>query len=126
MTEDTDLFGEPLPRLGAPLFEPRWGNDRAFWIGVFAERGLSVPAICDWLNDGIPPNSITGMMSQWGYKLPAELPHSYAHVRVPLSAKDRTRIAAEAKSRDLDMPELCGRVLEAMARDNLWRAILDA
>jgi hypothetical protein len=126
VTEDTNLFGEPLPRLGAPLFEPRWGNDKAFWIGVYAGQGLSVPAICDRLNDGITPNSITGMMSQWGYRLPPELPHSYGPVRVMLSAKDRTRIAAEAKARDLDMSELCGRVLEAMARDNLWRAILDA
>jgi hypothetical protein len=124
--DNTNLFGEPLPRLGAPLFAERWSNRKAFWIGVYAGQGLSAPAICQALADGIQPNTVTGMLSQWGFRLPTDLSHSYQHVRVPLSAKDRTRIAAEAKARDLDVPSLCARVLEAAARESLWRAILDA
>lgn len=126
MTDDTNLFGEPLPRLGAPLFVERWSNRRAFWIGVYAGQGMSVPAICDRLADGIPPNSISGMMSQWGYTLPPDQKRSYGPVKVMLAAKDRTRIAAEAKARETSMSELCRRVLANVARDQLWKAVLDA
>lgn len=127
MTEEDDqnLFGEPLPRLGAPLFEPRWGNDKAFWIGVYAEKGMSVPAICEKLNDGVTPNVITGMMSQWGYRLPAGK-HTYGPVKVMLAARDRTKIAAEGGRRGMDIGEICRQVLVNVARDELWKAVLDA
>jgi hypothetical protein len=126
LTDDTNLFGEPLPRLGAPLFRERWSNRTAFYIGLYAGQGMSSPAICAKLNDGITPNSITGMMSQWGYTLPQGEKRSYGPVKVMLAAKDRTRIAAEAKARETSMSELCRRVLANVARDQLWKAVLDA
>lgn len=121
---EIDLFGDAVPRLGHPLFKEVWSNRRAFWIGVYAGQGMSTPAICDRLGDGVTPNTISGMLSHWGYRLP-EGKHSYGPVKVMLAAKDRTRIAAEAKARDTDMSELSRRVLVAVARDQLWRAVLD-
>lgn len=126
MTDDTNLFGEPLPRLGHPLFVEKWTNRKAFRIGVYVGQGYTSTTICEALGDGIQPNTLTGMVSQWGYRLPKDGPRSYGIVRVSLAAKDRTRIAAEAKARDLEMAELCQRALATMARDHLWRAILDA
>lgn len=126
MADDTNLFGDALPRLGAPLFVERWSNRKAFWIGYYAGQGLSAPAICDQLADGVAPNTVTGMLSQWGYTLPAEEKRSYGPIKVMLAAKDRTRIAAEAKAREVSMSELCRRVLVSTARDQLWKAVLDA
>ena len=123
---DIDLFGSALPRLGAPLFVERWSNRKAFWIGVYAGQGMSVPAICDRLADGVTVNTVSGMMSHWGFRLPADGKRSYGPVKVMLAAKDRTRIAAEAGARDIDMSELCRRVLASVARDQLWKAVLDA
>jgi hypothetical protein len=123
---ETNLFGDPLPRLGAPLFIERWSNKKAFWIGVYTGQGMSVPAICDRLADGVTPNTVSGMLSQWGFRLPDEGKRSYGPVKVILAAKDRTRIAAEAKTRDVAMSELCRRVLANVARDQLWKAVLDA
>lgn len=126
VTDDTNLFGDPLPRVGAPLFTERWSNRKAFWIGVYTGQGMSAPSICDRLSDGVAPNTVTGMLSQWGFTLPAEGKRSYGPVKVMLAAKDRTRIAAEAKTREIDMSELCRRVLANVARDQLWKAVLDA
>lgn len=125
MGEDTNLFGEPLPRLGAPLFIERWSNRKAFWIGVYTGQGMSIPAICDRLADGVTPNTVSGMLTQWGFKLP-EGKRTYGPVKVMLAARDRTRIAAEANQREIDMSELCRRVLANVARDELWKAVLDA
>ena len=124
MTDDTDLFGEPV-RIGAPLFVESWSNRKAFWIGVYTGQGMSIPAICDRLNDGVQPNTVSGMLHHWGFTLP-EGKRSYGPVKVMLAARDRTKIAAEAKARDLDMSELCRQALSTLARDELWRAILDA
>lgn len=121
---DSDLFGDPV-RLGAPLFVERWSNRKAFWIGVYTGQGMSAPAICDRLGDGVMPNTMTGMLHSWGFALP-EGKRSYGPVKVMLAARDRTKIAAEAKARDLDMSELCRRVLANVARDQLWKAVLDA
>lgn len=123
---DTNLFGDQLPRLGAPLFVERWSNRKAFRIGLYAGQGMSVPAICTHLGDGVTPNTVSGMLSQWGYTLPSSEKRSYGPVKVMLAAKDRTRIAAEAMNRDISMSELCRRVLANVARDQLWKAVLDA
>lgn len=123
---ETNLFGDHIPRLGAPLFIERWSNRKAFWIGVYTGQGMSVPAICDRLADGVSPNTVSGMLSQWGFRLPDDAKRSYGPVKVMLAAKDRTRIAAEARNREADMSELCRRVLVSVARDQLWKAVLDA
>lgn len=122
--DDTNLFGEPLPRLGAPLFAERWSNRKAFWIGLYVGRGLTAQRVCDRLNDGVTPNMITAMTSFWGYATDAGH-HTYAPVPVPLSGIHRTMIDAEAERRKMDMQDICRAVLETTARDDMWRAILD-
>ena len=123
MNEDSNLFGEPLPRLGAPLFRERWSNSRAFWIGVYTGQGLTAQRICDRLNDGSQPNMITAMTSFWGYQN-KDMDHTYATVGVPLSGIHRTRIDAEAERRGMEISELCRAVMESVARDNLWKRVL--
>ncbi len=112
-------------RIGAPLFAAQWPNGRAFWIGVYAGQGLTSPAICARLGEGVQPSTVSGMLSQWGYKLPPGLPRSFGPVTLHLCAKDRTRLDAEARSRGLDMPALCERLLSIAARDHLFAAVLD-
>lgn len=120
-----DLFGEPLPRVGAPLFVERWSNRKAFWIGVYAGQGMTSPAICDRLADGVMPNVIRAMTSEWGFTL-HEAKRTHGPIKVMLAAKHRTLIATEAKEREISMSELCRRVLANVARDQLWKAVLDA
>lgn len=122
---DTNLFGEELPRIGAPLFVERWSNKRAFDIGVLTGRGLTAQRVCDRLGDGATPNMITAMWSHWGHHVTSSQ-HTYAAVPVPLSGIHRTMIDAEAQRRKMDIQDLCRAVLEATARDDMWRAILDA
>lgn len=125
MGEDTNLFGEPLPRMGAPLFRERWSNHRAFWIGVYMGQGLTAQRVCDRLADGSTSNMITAMTSFWGFHSD-EGAHTYASVPVPLSGIHRTMVDAEAERRALTTPELCRAVLETVTKDAMWKAILDA
>lgn len=124
MTEDKDLFGGALPRVGAPLFVERWSNKRAFDIGVLTGRGLTAQRVCDRLNDGVTPNMITAMWSHWGHHSSADH-HTYAAVPVSLSGVHRTQIDAEAEARGMDMSDLCRAVMETVARENLWKAVLE-
>lgn len=123
MPPDTNLFGEELPRLGAPLFSERWSNRRAFWIGVYTGRGLTAQRICDRLADGVQPNMITAMWSHWEYSV-TTTEHTYAAVPVPLSGIHRTMIDAEAERRGMDIQELSQAILETTARDDIFKAIL--
>lgn len=125
MTDDTNLFGEPLPRVGAPLFAERWTNRKAFWIGVYTGQGLTAQRICDRLADGAQPNMITAMTSFWGYQS-KETDHTYAPVRIALSGIHRSKIDAEAERRGMDISDLCAKVMTQVARDDLFKAILDA
>lgn len=124
MTGDKDLFGGSLPRLGAPLFAEKWSNEKAFWIGVYTGQGLTAKSICERYKDGSQPNMITAMWSDWGYHSP-EKDHTYAPVRVALSGVHRTKIDAEAQARKMDMADLCRAVMETVAKENLWKAILE-
>lgn len=122
---DTNLFGEELQRMGAPLFAERWSNKKAFDIGVLTGRGLTAQRICDRLADGVTPNMITAMWSHWGHH-GTETEHTYAPVLIALSGIHRTRIDMEAQARGMDINELCRAVMETVAKDdNLWEAILD-
>lgn len=131
LNDDAFSLGHVIPqgndpvRIGHPLFAVQWPNERAFWAGVYAQQGLTSPAICARLGDGIEPGTVSGMLSRWGYKLPQGLKRTYGPVTVMLCAKDRTRLDAEARARGLDMPELCQRMLSMAARDGLFAAILD-
>ena len=125
MTGDRNLFGEELPRVGAPLFVERWSNRRAFEIGVLTGRGLTAQRVCDRLNDGVTPNMITAMWSHWGHHSSSDH-HTDAGVPVPLSGIHRTMIDAVAERRRMDIQDICQAVMETTARDNMWKAILDA
>lgn len=120
---DSNLFGEELPRVGAPLFAEKWDNRKAFWVGVHTARGLTAVRVCERLKDGVTPNVITAMWSDWGYAS-RETNHTYAAVSVPLSGIHRTMIDAEAERRGMDMQDICRAVLETTAKENLWKAIL--
>jgi hypothetical protein len=124
VAEDSNLFGEPLPRLGAPLFKEIWTNRKAFWIGVYTGQGLTAQRICDRLGDGALPNMITAMTSHWGYHSP-ETEHTYAAVRIALSGIHRSKIDAEAERRGMDISDICRAVMETTARDDMWKAILE-
>lgn len=124
MGEDSNLFGEPLPRVGAPLFAERWSNRKAFWIGVYTGQGLTAQRICSRLADGATPNMITAMTSFWGYQS-KETDHTYAPVRIALSGVHRSKIDEEAERRGVGMSEICRAVMETVARENLWKAILE-
>lgn len=123
MTGDTNLFGEELPRVGAPLFAERWSNEKAFWIGVYTGQGLTAASICARYKDGSQPNMITAMWSSWGYAA-KESHHTYAAVPVALSGIHRTMIDAEAERRGMDIQELSQAILETTARDDIFKAIL--
>lgn len=124
MTGDTNLFGEELPRMGAPLFAERWSNKRAFDIGVLTGRGLTAQRICDRLADGVTPNMITAMWSHWGH-LAGSNHHTYAAIPVALSGIHRTMIDEEAARRRMDIQDICQAVMETVAKEDLWKAILE-
>ena len=120
------MFGGEPERLGHPLFVEKWSNRRAFRIGLMTGQGMTAPAIARALGDGVPPNLITAMLSEWGHKLDGDR-HTHGPVKVMLSAKHRTMLADEAMRRGIDMPELCRRLLVQIAQDGdtLFPAILD-
>lgn len=124
VTSDTNLFGEELPRMGAPLFKEIWTNRKSFWIGVYTGQGLTAASICRRYSDGSTPNMITAMWSQWEYAA-GETQHTYAAVPVSLSGIHRTMIDTEAEARGMHMGEIVQAVMETVAKENLWKALLD-
>lgn len=121
---DRNLFGEELPRLGAPLFSERWDNRKAARIGYMAGQGYSAPAIEIELRETGTANTIAHMLNVWGIYTNGSM-HTYARIPVPMAAKHRTMLAAEARARDMDMPELCQRILTQVAIDRLYAAVLE-
>lgn len=124
MTEDSNLFGEPLPRLGAPPFKEHWTNIKAAKIAYLAGQGLSAPAIAIEINERDAEGIIARMLNYWGFTAHAPMP-SYSRIPVPMAAKHRTMLAAEARNRDMEMPELCQRILTQVAQDRLYNAVLE-
>jgi len=122
--EQLHMFGGEPERLGHPLFTERWNNRKAFWIGVHVGHGLSAPAIEKALGEQDTANTIAHMVNFWGYRLDGDQ-HTHAKLRIPLSAKHRTLHASEALARDMTLPELCQQILENVARDDLWKAVID-
>ena len=49
----------------------------------------------------------------------------YGKVPVPLAAKFRTTLAAEAMRRGMQLPELVAKMAETICRDGLLGAVLD-
>ena len=122
--EQLHMFGGEPERLGHPLFTERWSNRKAFKIGLMAGQGMTAAAICKALNDGSTPNLITAMFSEWGFKV-SEGEHTHKPVKVMLAGRHRTLLADEARQREIDMPDLCRRILVQVAQDDMYRAILD-
>lgn len=124
MTEDSNLFGEPLPRLGAPLFRDRWANRKAAKIAYMAGQGYSAPSIAVALGERGAEHLIATMLNEWGFMLNGPM-HTYSKIPVPMAAKHRTMLAEEARSRDMEMPELCTAILTQIAVDRLYNAVLE-
>lgn len=124
MTGDRTLFGEELPRLGAPLFSERWSNAKAAKIAYLAGQGYSAPSIAIEIKEPEAANTIAHMLNEWGFYMNGIM-HTYTKIPVPMAAKHRTMLAAEARQRDTDMPELCTRILTQIAVDRLYAAVLE-
>jgi hypothetical protein len=124
MTGDRNLFGEELPRLGAPLFSEHWSNRKVAKIAHLAGLGYSAPSIEIELGERGTANTIAHMLNEWGIYANSPLP-TYSKIPVPMAAKHRTLLAAEARSRDMSMPELCQRILTQVAVDQLYAAVLE-
>lgn len=124
MAEDSNLFGEPLPRLGAPLFSEHWSNRKVAKIAYLAGLGYSAPSIEIELRETGTANTIAHMLNEWGIYANAPLP-TYSKIPVPMAAKHRTMLAAEARSRDMELPGLCSAILTQIAVDRLYNAILE-
>jgi hypothetical protein len=124
MTSDTNLFGEPLPKLGAPLFSEHWSNRKVAKIAYMAGQGYSAPSIEVALRETGTANTIAHMLNEWGIYANAPLP-TYARIPVPMAAKHRTLLATEARRRDMEMPELCRMILTQVAQDELYAAVLE-
>lgn len=122
--DDTNLFGEPLPRMGAPLFSEHWSNRKVAKIAYLAGQGYSAPAIEVEIAERGTANLIAHMLNVWGIYTNNPLP-TYTKIPVPVAAKHRTMLAAEARSRDMEMPELCSRILSQIAVDRLYAAVLE-
>eukprot|EP00873_Tetraselmis_striata_P030361 jgi/Tetstr1/450625/TSEL_037661.t1 len=119
------MFGGEPERLGHPLFQERWSNRRAFKIGLMAGQGMTAPAIARALGDGVPPNLITAMLSEWGHKLEGET-HTYGIVKVPMAAKHRTLHSIEAMNRGTDLPDLIRQIQEKWDAKSVRMALADA
>ena len=94
-------------------------NRDAFWVGVFAGQGEAPECIAEQL--GLPLVDVVAALA--GYAAPP-LPPGYERYNIMLAAKDRTRIAAEAVRRGIEMPDLASMVLQTVARDELFGAVL--
>lgn len=125
MTDETNLFGDHLPRLGAPLFAERWSNRKSALIGYYAGQGYTAPKIEAELEEAGTANTIAHMLNEWGIYLTGPL-YTYAKVPVPMAAKHRSMLAREAAEREMRMPELCARILTQVAVDRLYAAVLEA
>lgn len=124
MTEDTNLWGEALPKLGAPLFSEHWSNRKVAKIAYMAGQGYSAPSIEVALGERGTANTIAHMLNEWGIYTNSPMP-TYTRVGVPMAAKHRTQLATEARRRDQEMPELCRMILTQVAQDELYAAVLE-
>jgi len=113
-------------RLGAPPYADVWPNRKVARVAALAAKGYSAPAIAAEINDGSTSNQIAHMIWVWGIQArSSDTRRSYADVPVPLAAKHRTALAAEAKRRGVDLSELLQQVAITLCRDDLFSAVLD-
>jgi len=94
-------------------------NSEAFWTGYYAAQYERPDGIASRLGVSLADVEAVSM----GYVRPM-VPAGYRLLTVDLAAKHRTRMAAEAKARGIYMPDLASLTLQAVARDNLFAAVL--
>lgn len=96
------------------------------WAGIYAAREHLSPAqIADRLGEGVTAAEIEAMFEAAGIDPFRPLQPGNELVTVHLSAKHRTKLAAEARSRALLMPDFAGILLAKVAADGLFAAILE-
>lgn len=118
--------GQAIGRAGAPLYVDKWSNEKCVRIAALVTKGYSGTAIAAELADGTTPNQIASMVWKWKITPPSSDPRfTYVDVPVPLAAKFRTDLAAEARRRGMELPELLQKVAETLCRDGLFGAVLD-
>ncbi|WIJ26599.1 hypothetical protein [Devosia sp. RR2S18] len=121
-----DSAVELAPRVGAPLYSDVWPNRKVAKVAFLLAKGYSCTAIATELSDGTKQNQVASMALHWGISAKGtDRRHTYADVPVPLAAKFRTTLAAEASRRGIDLPELVARMAETICRDGLFGAVLD-
>ena len=99
-------------------------NRQTFWIGCLAAQGLTLDVIAAHLADGTRPDAAGAILREHGYVAPV-YPPGHEPVVFFASAKHRTKIAAAARARGIEMPVLVGSVLQAVCRDDLFAKVLD-
>ncbi|WEJ31988.1 hypothetical protein [Devosia sp. SD17-2] len=111
---------------GTPPYADVWPNRKVARVAALAAKGYSAPAIAAEISDGSTPSQIAHMIWVWGIQAgSSDTRRSYADVPVPLAAKHRTALAAEAKRRGMDLSELLQKVAVTLCRDDLFGAVLD-
>lgn len=91
----------------------------------YDNHDLSPAQIADRIGEGVTAAQIERMFADAGIEPFKPLPPGIELVTVSLSAKHRTKLAAEARDRGLMMPDLAGVVLARVAADDLFGALLD-
>lgn len=126
MTNSATELSRLTDRIGAPLYTDVWPNKKVARVAALAAKGYSAPAIAAEISDGSTPSQIAHMIWVWGIQAgSSDARRTYADVPVPLAAKHRTALAAEAKRRGMDMSELLQQVAVTLCQDNLFGAVLD-
>lgn len=106
------------------MFRDSWRNRKVAKIAYLAGQGYSAPSIAVALGEIGAEHLIATMLNEWGFLLNGPM-HTYSKIPVPMAAKHRTMLAAEARERDMEMPALCSGILTQIAVDRLYNAILE-
>lgn len=106
------------------MFRDSWRNRKVAKIAYLAGQGHSAPSIAKQIGEPGAEHLIASMLNEWGFYMNGAM-HTYTRVPVPMAAKHRTMLAAEARERDMEMPALCSAILTQIAVDRLYNAILE-
>jgi hypothetical protein len=93
-------------------------------IGMLTAQGMTAEQIANELADEVTPPQIELAWQEFGIS-PLLMPPGFALVEVAMSAKHRTKLAREGSNRGTELPAFCAALLERVADDDLFRALLN-